>query len=176
MILKETPLPGAYVIELEEVADDRGFFARTFDRQVFTRAGLDPRIMQSSISFNRRRGTLRGMHFQTAPHEETRRVACTRGRIFDVIVDLRPGSKTLHRWFGVELSADNRLQVVVPEGFAHGFQTLEDDSLVHYDMSVPYAPDHARGYHHASPAFAIEWPLPPVCVSDRDQNLESLPA
>jgi len=174
MILRETPLVGAYVIELEELVDERGFFARTFDREIFERAGLRAEIVQSSVSYNRRRGTLRGMHFQAAPHEETRRVGCTRGRIFDVIVDLRPDSATRHRWFGVELSAENRLQLVIPEGFAHGFQTLEDDSLVHYDMSVPYAPAHACGYHHASPAFGITWPLPPICISERDQTLESL--
>lgn len=172
MILRETPLAGARVIALEPIADDRGFFARTFCREAFEQADLNPDVAQTSVSFNRARGTLRGMHFQSAPHEETRRVACLRGRIYDVIVDIRPGSPTLNRCFGIELSAENRLQLVVPEGFAHGFQTLEDDCEVHYAMSVPYAPDHATGYHYASKAFAIDWPLPPVCVSERDEALD----
>lgn len=176
MILRETPLAGAFVIELEELRDERGFFARSFCREEFLRVGLDPSVSQASISYNRTRGTLRGMHFQAPPHAETRRVACTRGRIFDVIVDIRPDSTTRHRWFGIELSADNHLQLVVPEGFAHGFQTLEDDTEVHYVMSVPYAPEAVRGYHHASPAFGIDWPLEPVCVSERDQGLERLSA
>ena len=174
MILRETPLPGAFVIELEPQSDERGFFARTFCREEFERAGLNANVAQSSISYNRTRGTLRGMHLQTAPHEETRRVRCTRGRIFDVIVDMRRDSATRHDWFGIELSAANHLQLIVPEGFAHGFQTLEDDTEVHYDMSVPYEPDACVGYHYASPAFAIEWPLTPVCVSERDKNLGAI--
>jgi len=174
VIFRETPLPGAYVIELDRITDERGFFARTFCSEEFERHGLDPRVSQSSLSYNRQRGTLRGLHFQTPPHAETRRVTCTRGRIFDVIVDLRPGSATRNRWFGVELSADDHRQIVVPEGFAHGFQTLEDDCEVQYVMSVAYAPESVAGYHFASPAFGIEWPLPPVNVSAREQDLESL--
>ncbi len=176
MIIRPTPLAGAFVIEFERLSDDRGFFARTFCRDEFRRAGLDPEIAQTSVSYNRRRGTLRGLHFQSAPHEETRRVACLGGRIHDVIVDVRPDSPTRHEAFAIELSAENRLQLVVPPGFAHGFQTLEDDSEVHYAMSVPYAPDHSTGYHYASPAFGIEWPLPPVCVSERDESLERIGA
>lgn len=174
MLFRETPLAGAYLIELEEHADERGFFARTFCRDEFVKHGLNPVVAQSSISYNRRRGTLRGLHLQAAPHEETRLVRCTRGRIFDVVVDLRPKSPTRHGWYSAELSVANRRQVYVPEGFAHGFQTLEDNCEVLYDISVPFVPGSVRGYHYASPAFEVKWPMPPTCISERDRNLERL--
>ena len=163
MRFENTPLAGAFVLEIEPLTDERGFFARTFCREEFAKHGLDPELVQCSISLSRERGTLRGLHFQAAPHEEARVVRCTRGRIYDVIVDLREGSDTRFRSYGTELSAENRRQLYVPEGFAHGFQTLEPDT------------EAARGYHHASPAFGIVWPLPPVNVSPRGQELESLP-
>ncbi len=170
-----TPLAGAFVLEIEPLTDERGFFARTFCSEEFAKHGLNPELVQCSISLNRERGTLRGLHFQAAPHEEARVVRCTRGRIYDVIVDLREGSDTRFRSYGAELSAENRRQLYVPEGYAHGFQTLEPDTEVLYQMSTAYVPEAARGYHHASPAFGIAWPLPPVNVSPRDQELESLP-
>ncbi|MCP4005556.1 MAG: dTDP-4-dehydrorhamnose 3,5-epimerase [bacterium] len=174
MRFEKTPLIGAYVIEIEEHRDERGFFARTYCRDEFRRLGLEPNVAQSSVSFNQRRGTLRGMHFQEAPHAEVRVVRCTRGRIFDVIVDLRSDSADRGRWYGAELSAENHRALYVPKGFAHGFQTLEDRTEVLYDISVPYAPEATRGYHYASPAFGIDWPLPPADVSERDQQLDSL--
>jgi dTDP-4-dehydrorhamnose 3,5-epimerase len=175
MRFEATPLAGAYVIQRHPHADERGFFARTFCREAFAAHGLVADVAQSSTSYNRARGTLRGLHFQAAPHEEVRLVRCTRGAIFDVIVDLRPDSPTHHRWFAVELSAANGTQLYVPRGFAHGFQTLEDDTEVHYQMSVSYSAAHSRGYHWASPAFAVQWPLlPPAAISARDQALESV--
>ncbi len=174
MRFEGTPLAGAYVLELEPHSDERGFFARTFCTEEFAKLGLNPVIVQCSISFNRARGTLRGMHFQAAPHEEVRVVRCTRGRIHDVIVDLRPDSDTRFASFAAELSAENGRQLYVPEGFAHGFQTLEPESEVLYQMSTPYVAEATRGYHYASPAFAIDWPLPAVNVSPRDEQLESL--
>ncbi len=172
MRFRETPLRGAYLIEVEEVGDERGAFARTRCRAEFLERGLNPHVEQSSISANLRRGTLRGMHFQADPHAEDRLVRVTRGRIYDVIVDIRPDSATRHEWFATELDARSRKQIYLPAGFAHGFQTLEDDTEVLYDMSVAYAPEFVRGYHHASPAFGIEWPLEPTVISDRDRGLE----
>jgi dTDP-4-dehydrorhamnose 3,5-epimerase len=171
---KEARLPGAWVIDPEPQRDERGLFARTFCAEEFYRHRLSPRVAQCSVSFNQLRGTLRGMHLQAPPHAETKLVRCTRGSIFDVIVDLRPDSRTYLEWFGIELSADNRTALYIPEGCAHGFQTLEDESEVHYQISVPYEPSAFRGYHFASPAFGIRWPLLPTVVSDRDKALDSL--
>ena len=174
MRFEQTSLSGAFVLEIEAHTDERGFFARTFCADEFVKHGLEPAVVQCSVSFNRERGTLRGMHFQSAPYEETRLARCTQGRVFDVIVDLRAGSSTRFRSYATELSAENRRQLYIPRGFAHGFQTLEPESEVLYHMSTPYVPEASRGYHYASPAFGIEWPLPPVHVSVRDQELESL--
>ncbi len=174
MRFEQTPLLGAFVLEIEAHTDERGFFARTFCGEEFMKNGLEPAVVQCSISFNRERGTLRGMHFQSAPYEEARLVRCTQGRIFDVIVDLRTDSSTRFGSYATELSAENRRQLYIPLGFAHGFQTLEPESEVLYQMSTPYVPEASRGYHYASPAFGIDWPLPPVHVSPRDQLLESL--
>lgn len=164
-----TPLAGAFVVELQRLEDDRGFFARTFCAEEFRAHGLDPVVSQCSVSFNRRRGTLRGMHFQAAPHEEAKLVRCVQGAIWDVIVDLRPGSPTRLKWFGTELSAGNRRALYIPQGFAHGFQTLRDDSEVLYMMNVPFHPASARGLPWNDPAFGIEWPIADPVMSDRDR-------
>lgn len=152
------PLQGAWVIDLEPVADERGSFARTWCAREMETHGLVTKVAQCSVSRNTRKATLRGMHYQAAPHEETKVVRCTRGAIFDVILDLRAGSATFKRWFGVELSAANGCALYVPAGFAHGFQTLTDDSEVAYQISEFHQPQSARGVRWDDPAFAIEWP------------------
>jgi dTDP-4-dehydrorhamnose 3,5-epimerase len=171
MIFRETPLGGAWVLEPERFEDERGFFARTYCRREFEAHGLDPSIAQCSVSFNHRRGTLRGLHFQAAPHEEIKLVRVTRGAIWDVIVDVRPGSPTFKRHFGIVLSAENRHELYIPKGMAHGFQTLEDETEVFYQISELYAPDFARGYRWDDPAFAIPWPEPVTMMSEKDRNL-----
>jgi dTDP-4-dehydrorhamnose 3,5-epimerase len=169
MLFIETQLAGAYIIDPERIEDERGFFARTWDRHEFESRGLNTNLAQCNISYNTRRGTLRGMHYQAAPHEETKLVRCTSGAIYDVIVDLRPASPTLRQWLGVELSAANRRMLYIPEGFAHGFQTLSDNSEVFYQMAAFYAPDYARGVRWNDPAFGIVWPETPQVISARDQ-------
>ena len=158
MIFRETPLAGAFVIELEKREDARGFFARTWCRREFEEKGLDTRIAQCSTSFNERRGTLRGLHYQASPHAEVKLVRCTRGALYDVIVDVRADSPTYLSWFGVELTAENGHMVYIPEGVAHGFQTLADGTEVFYQISKEYAPDAARGLRWNDPALGIEWP------------------
>jgi dTDP-4-dehydrorhamnose 3,5-epimerase len=165
-----TPLAGAFVIELDVLVDERGHFARTFDAEEFARYGLDPAVVQCNTSFNARAGTLRGMHYQADPDGEAKLVRCTRGAIFDVIVDLRRDSETHCRWFGAELTADNRRMLYMPVGFAHGFQTLVDRSEVHYQMSHHYVAEHARGVRWDDPAFGIEWPPAERTISDRDRQ------
>ena len=155
MIFEPTGIGGVWVIEPERFEDERGFFARTWDTGEFEQRGLNGRLVQCSISHNGHRGTLRGLHYQAAPHEEAKLVRCTAGAIFDVAVDLRPDSPTYTRWFGVELSADNRLALYIPEGCAHGFLTLADDSEVMYQISELWAPDAARGVRWDDPAFRI---------------------
>lgn len=176
MTFLQTPLDGAYVVEIQPISDDRGFFSRLWCRQEFQEAGLHARFEQHSISFNRMRGTLRGMHFQLPPHEEVKIVRCSSGAIWDVILDLRPGSPTFCRWFAAELSADNRKSLYVPAGFAHGFQTLTDDAEVLYQISEPYHSDLARGVRWNDPAFGIEWPLPNPILSTRDREFEDFNA
>ena len=168
MIFTPTSLPGAVVVELERREDERGFFARSFCRREFEAQGLDPCVAQCNVSFNRRRATLRGMHWQAAPHGEVKLVRVTQGALWDVIVDLRSGSPTFGRWVGVELTADNRRAVYIPSGFAHGFQTLADDVEVFYQMSACYVADAQRGARWNDPAFGIEWPLQPPFLSERD--------
>jgi dTDP-4-dehydrorhamnose 3,5-epimerase len=172
MIFTETTLAGAYVIEPERFTDERGFFARAFDQDAFAAHGLNPDIVQCNISYNRLRGTLRGMHFQAAPHAESKLIRCTAGAVYDVIVDLRPGSLTFRQWFGVELSADNRRLLYVPEGLAHGLQTLADDTEVFYQMGAPYVAEAACGVRYNDPAFGIDWPLPVTVISARDRDYE----
>jgi dTDP-4-dehydrorhamnose 3,5-epimerase len=168
MIFSETELKGAYAIDLQRIEDERGFFARSFCAEEFAAHGLARHMPQSSVSYNRRRGTLRGLHFQAAPHAEEKLVRCTAGAIFDVIVDLREHSPTRYRWVGLELSAQNRRALYVPQDFAHGFVTLADHTEVLYMMSVPYAAGFERGVRWNDPAFAIAWPLEPVHIAARD--------
>ena len=168
MIFTESSLPGAFLIDLERDSDERGFFARAYCAQEFAAKGLGTVLHQCSVSYNTRKGTLRGMHYQSAPHEEHKLVRCTAGAIFDVIVDVRPGSLSYRLWFATELTAQNRRSLFVPPGFAHGFITLSDDAEVYYMISVPHAPQHARGFRWNDPAFAIEWPLVPSVISARD--------
>jgi dTDP-4-dehydrorhamnose 3,5-epimerase len=166
----ETAVAGALVIEPERHEDDRGFFARTWDSSVFAQRGLNPAFVQSSVSYNRTRGTLRGLHYQAAPFEEAKLVRCTAGAVFDVAVDLRPSSETFRQWFGIELSAENRLALYVPEGCAHGFLTLEDDSEVLYQISEFWVPEAGRGLRWNDPAFRIEWPREVVLIHERDRT------
>ena len=170
MIFTETKFKGAFIIEPERLEDERGFFARTFCRDEFEAHGLDPRLVQCNISFNKKMGTLRGMHYQVSPHEEAKLVSCISGVIYDVIIDLRPNSTTYCQWFAVELSAENYKMLYVPEGFAHGFQTLRDNTAVFYQMSEFYHPECARGARWDDPAFGIEWPLESLIVSTKDIN------
>lgn len=160
MIFDETKLPGAVVIDLERREDERGFFARTFCANEFADHGLNARLVQANTSWNPRQGTLRGMHFQHAPHAEVKVVRATRGAIHDVIVDLRPDSPTYKQWVGVDLTQENRRALYVPEGFAHGFQTLEPDTEVHYLVTEFYTPEAEGGVRWNDPAFGIEWPDP----------------
>jgi dTDP-4-dehydrorhamnose 3,5-epimerase len=164
-----TRLDGAWLIKLTPVKDERGAFVRTFCEREFGERGLETRFVQHSLSVNARKGTLRGMHFQRAPHEEVKLVRCQRGAIWDVIVDLRPGSPSYLQWQGFELSAENGLQLYIPKGFAHGFQTLSDDCEVFYLISAFHAPDAASGLRHDDPRFGIEWPLPVSVMSDKDR-------
>jgi dTDP-4-dehydrorhamnose 3,5-epimerase len=166
---QKTELDGAYVIDLEPREDERGFFARTWCQTEFEQHGLVARIVQANTSYNRLKGTLRGMHFQRVPHVETKLVRCIHGAIYDVIVDLRPGSPTYRRWTGVELTARNRRALFVPEGFAHGFQTLDDDSEIIYQVSEFFTPGAEGGLRHDDPAFGIRWPLPVTVISDKDR-------
>jgi len=168
MRFTETPLPGAYVVDVEPHRDERGFFARTFDAAEFERRGLCGAVAQVSVSYNDRRGTLRGMHY-AAPEGETKLVRCVRGALHDVIVDVRPGSSARARHFAVELSAENRRALYVPEGLAHGFQTLEDGTEVLYQIGQYFSPGSQRGLRFDDPAFGIEWPLPVTVISDKDR-------
>jgi len=170
MRFAETTVPGAFVIDPERFEDDRGFFARTWDTNEFERKGLNPRLVQASVSWNRSRGTLRGMHFQRSPHEEAKLVRCTAGAIFDVCVDLRPASRTYTRWVGVELAAENGNALYIPEGCAHGFLTLADRSEVSYQMSAFYSPEAAGGVRWDDPAFGIDWPEDVRVINDRDRS------
>jgi dTDP-4-dehydrorhamnose 3,5-epimerase len=165
---RETPVDGVLVVELERFEDERGSFARTFDIAQFAERGLDVRVDQCSTSFNARAGTLRGMHYQAAPHGEVKLVRCTRGAIFDAVVDLRPESPSFMGWFGAELSAENGDALYIPEGCAHGFLTLADASEVLYQIATPYVPEATRGVRWSDPAFGIEWPAAPLIMSQRD--------
>jgi dTDP-4-dehydrorhamnose 3,5-epimerase len=170
MILTETELGGAFVIDLKEQTDERGFFARAWDEDVFREHGLNPRVVQCNVSFNHRAGTLRGMHFQEPPHTEAKLVRCTRGAIYDVVIDLRPESPTFKQWIGVELTEENRRMLYVPEGFAHGYQTLEDGTETFYQVSEFYAPGAEGGVRYDDPAFDIEWPREVTLISPKDAS------
>lgn len=170
MKFTETVLPGAFVIDIEVIQDERGFFARRWSRPEFEEYGLNANIAQCSVSFNQKRGTLRGLHYQTKPHEEAKLVWCISGAIHDVILDLRPISSTYKKWIAVDLTAANRKMLYVPEGFAHGYQTLEDDTEVSYQISESYQPEYAKGVRWNDPVFEIDWPLPDRIMSERDKN------
>lgn len=172
----ETPLPGAWIIDPDPIVDERGWFARIFDDEQFKAHGLDSDVVQCSISFNARRDTLRGLHYQAEPHGESKLVRCIRGSIFDVAVDLRRATPTYCRWHGVELSSDNRRAFYIPAGMAHGFQTLVDNVEVLYQMAQPYVAEAAKGVRFDDPAFAIRWPEPvgQRIISERDASYPSL--
>jgi dTDP-4-dehydrorhamnose 3,5-epimerase len=170
---RETPVAGSYAVEPERMEDARGFFARTFSADEFAAHGLDDRVDQCSTSFNAKRGTLRGLHYQAAPHGESKLVRCTRGAIYDVAVDLRPNSPSYLRWAAVELTAENGRALYVPEGCAHGFQTLADASEILYQISAAYVPEAARGVRWDDPVFSIEWPPAPPggrTIAERDSR------
>jgi len=169
MKLINLPLSGAFLIELQLISDERGFFARTWCTEEFERLGLNPKLVQCSISWNARRGTLRGLHYQTEPYAEAKLIRCCSGAIYDVIVDLRPASPTYGKWIAAELTSENRRMLYVPEGFAHGFQTLIDDTEISYQISARYQPDYARGVRWNDPAFGIEWPISHPILSARDR-------
>jgi dTDP-4-dehydrorhamnose 3,5-epimerase len=170
MLFTETKLKGAFIINLERLEDERGFFARSWCEREAAAYGLHPTWVQCNISFNKQKATLRGMHYQSAPSEEAKLVRCTKGAIYDVFIDLRPDSSTLKQWVAVELSARNRRMVYIPEGFAHGFLTLADNSEIFYQMSEFYAPGYARGVRWNDPAFTIVWPTEVCVISDKDRN------
>jgi dTDP-4-dehydrorhamnose 3,5-epimerase len=169
MIWRETELAGAFVVESEPIEDERGWFARIYDESEFTERGLAARFVQGSAAFNTESGTLRGMHYQAEPHAETKLIRCIRGAVHDVIVDLRPASATFKRWVSVELSAADGRMLYVPEGLAHGYLTLEDESETLYLISAPYAPEAARGVRWDDPAFGIDWPHEPRVMSEKDK-------
>jgi dTDP-4-dehydrorhamnose 3,5-epimerase len=169
MIFTETKLQGAFIIDIDRIEDERGFFARTWCQREFEAHGLCTQLAQCNISFNKSKGTLRGMHYQAAPYAEAKLVRCTSGAIYDVIIDLRPDSPTFKRWVAVELTADNRRMLFIPEGFAHGFQTLANGTEVFYQMSQFYAPEYARGVRWDDPAFKVSWPAEKRIISERDQ-------
>jgi len=164
----ETELKGAYVIELEKFEDDRGFFTRVWDKKIMQDQGLKSDLVQMSFSFSKKKGTLRGMHFQKEPFREVKIVKCIQGKIFDVIIDLRVESKTYKKWIGVELSADKQKMIYVPEGFAHGFQTLEENTHVLYQMSNWFSPEHEKGIRWDDKDFNIRWPITDLIISKKD--------
>jgi dTDP-4-dehydrorhamnose 3,5-epimerase len=169
MLFTPAELKDAYIIDIDRREDNRGFFAQTWTQSEFESRGLVSRIAQTNLSYNRIKGTLRGMHFQRVPYAEAKVVRCVRGAVLDVIIDLRPDSPTFKRWIGVELTAENRRALYVPEGFAHGFQTLEDDVEVMYQVSQTYTPSAADGVRYDDPAFGIAWPLPATEMSAKDR-------
>ena len=170
MVFNETKLKGSYVIDIEQLQDERGFFARSWCRREFEAHGLNPQLVQCNISFNARIGTMRGMHYQVKPSEEAKLIRCTMGSIYDVIIDIRPDSHTFKQYLGIVLTPGNYKMLYVPEGFAHGFLTLENNTEIFYQMSEFYAPDHARGFRWNDPAFGIEWPSNVQVISERDKS------
>jgi dTDP-4-dehydrorhamnose 3,5-epimerase len=169
--IREAGLPGLFLVELDRLVDERGYFARTFCEREFSAAGLPHQFVQSSVSVNSKKGTVRGLHFQKAPSSEGKLVTCVRGRIFDVALDIRPGSPTYCRWAAFELEEENKRLLYIPPGMAHGFQTLEDEAVVSYQMTDFYRPDLSDGVRWDDPAFAIRWPLAPTVMSEKDRSL-----
>ena len=170
MIFTETEIKGAYVVEPELLTDERGFFARSFCKEEFREKGLETEIVQCNISYNKRSGTLRGMHYQTPPFEEAKIVSCVRGSIYDVVVDLRRDSSSYCQWFATELTEHNFKMVYIPKGCAHGFQTLEDDCMVYYQMTEFFHPECARGVRWDDPVIGILWPHLATIISEKDRN------
>lgn len=168
MIFTETKLKGSFIIELEKVEDERGFFARSWDKKIFEEHGLNSNLFQCNISFNKKKGTLRGLHYQISPYEEAKLVRCTKGKVFEVMIDLRPKSETFMNWHGLELTSENYKMLYVPEGFALGLQTLEDNTELFYQMSQIYMPDYSRGIRWDDAMFQIKWPLKPTIISKKD--------
>ncbi len=170
MIFTETPLKGAYLIDLEVLEDERGFFGRSWCQREFTKHGLNPHLVQCNISYNKTRGTLRGMHYQAVPYQEAKLVRCTSGEIYDVILDLRPDSATFKNWLAFTLSGNNHRSLYIPEGFAHGFQSLADNTEVFYQMSEFYHPESARGVRWNDPKFDIKWPIDEIIIAEKDKS------
>ena len=170
MIFLETILKGVYVIELEKIEDVRGFFARSWCEKEFENQGLNSKLVQCNISFNEKKGTIRGMHYQDKPYEEVKLVRCTKGAIYDVIIDLRENSTTFKQWISIQLTEGNRKMLYIPEGFAHGFQTLEDNTEVFYQMSEFFNPDASKGYRWNDKSFLIDWPIENKIISFKDNN------
>jgi dTDP-4-dehydrorhamnose 3,5-epimerase len=170
MKFNPTPLEGAFTIDLEKREDDRGFFARLFCENEFDNVGLDRNIVQINNSLSKDKGTLRGIHYQLSPKAETKIVRCIKGSLFDVIVDLRPGSKTFLKWFGATLSAENRTMMFVPKGFGHAFLTLEENTEAFYMVTEFYSPENERGMRWNDPKIGIEWPITPIIISEKDMN------
>lgn len=170
MEFTETKLAGAFLVSMKQIEDHRGYFARGWCRDEFAAHGLIPAMVQLNTGFSRARGTVRGMHYQGAPHQEAKFMRCTRGAIYDVIVDLRPDSPTHRQWIGVELTAGNGVMLYAPEGFAHGYQTLTGEAEMYYMTTAPYAPGAATGVRYDDPVFGIAWPLPVSVISSQDQN------
>jgi dTDP-4-dehydrorhamnose 3,5-epimerase len=170
----ETGLAGCFIAEIEPIGDERGYFARTFCAGTFAENGLNPVLAQASISFNRRKGTLRGLHFQAEPAMEDKLVRCSSGALFDVAVDLRPASPTFAKWIGIELTPDNGRQLYIPQGFAHGFQTLADATTIAYHIAQAYEPERSAGVVWNDPEIGVRWPLPPTAQSPRDLHRMSL--
>jgi dTDP-4-dehydrorhamnose 3,5-epimerase len=170
MVFQKTAIPDVHILELERIEDERGFFARIWEAAELSKRGLNAQLAHVSVSFNRHKGTLRGLHYQIAPMEEVKIVRCTRGAMFDVALDLRATSPTFKKWVGVELTAENRRALYIPEGLAHGFQTLSDDTEVMYFISREYSPDHSRGVRWNDPAFGIAWPSDTRTMNERDRT------
>jgi dTDP-4-dehydrorhamnose 3,5-epimerase len=168
-------IPGAWVIDIAPIHDHRGFFAMTWLPEEFIKRGIDPALAQCNLAFNHKRGTLRGMHFQKAPHGQAKIVRATRGALLDVIIDLRPASSTYRQWDAVELTADTRRMLYMPEGIAHGYLTLTDDVEAYYHASTPWVPQSESGVRWNDPAFGITWPFEPVVISEKDRNWPLLP-
>jgi len=170
MIFTETKLKGAFIIEIKKIEDERGFFGRSYCQTEFKEHGLNTNVVQANVSYNKKKGTLRGLHMQLPPYDETKLVRCTKGSLYDVIVDLRKDSPTFKQWIGVELTADNYRMLYVPEGFAHSFITLEDETEATYQVTQFYTAGAERGFRWNDPAFNIQWPIEPVIISEKDRS------
>lgn len=173
MIIKETEIYSTYIVEPEKLNDHRGFFARTYCSKEFSKIGIEFAIEQCSISFNKKKGTIRGLHYQCAPYEEDKIVRCIRGDIWDVVVDIRPDSPSYGKWISVPLTEENGRAILIPKGCAHGFQTLTDNATAYYQMNTFYHPEYARGFNYSDPFFAIQWPIRNITISEKDRTLDN---